>query len=1509
MSFSLQITQRFGLQSRLTCGLARLRLAALSGLLVLLVSQPAALADYDAALAAYKRGDYAEALPQLLLEAQDGNPRAQNLIGRMYDEGHGVPENDAVAVHWYRLAAEQGFAWSQFNLGLMYLEGTGVETDESAALEWFRKAAEQGHARAQNRVGLLYDSGRGVAEDDTVAVGWYRKSAEQGFASAQYNLGLMYEAGTGVVQDYGQALHWMREAAAQDHQKAKDKIPRLEEQLTEAESEAADGNDGGSAIIAEGPTIYDPKALGEAIDAAGYQAFDQMPRAFGDVDAGGKYLAAMPGTMMPGFHGSADFRTRLHNNSLTYFVFDSPAAAREGFERLGDFDNPNEASRAVHREVWDEQAGRNIDMFCEHPALSKTAPPRTLACGLHDPHTQIVVFAEVFWTLKTAEERKKIRNAALSAAVSGLTTYRERVLPAVKPLEVMPGPDQQSRVEDESGAADGNDGESVVTAEGPAVYDPTALAAEIEIIGDLIFDKMPPAFGDIIAIAGEGYKVAEPGAGAPGFHGRAEFVSELFNTLYFFVFDNPASALDGFESLESLNEQNEAAPVVRRDVWDEQAGRNISIFCSHPTVSQTAPPAALECMLHDPHTQIIVGAEVLKTLETAEQREHSRNAALDAVVAGLTGYREWVLPNVKPLSQLPGPDQQGAVEDESAPADLNLLIAELMTPDFRASLTGALNAEKAIEPPFAEPQTQVYQEADPAARERGLVGRVVVAMNEGDSQSGIEVFVYRSAKAAEAHLPELRATPESAKDEDDWSLRLSEMEIDGPSSGEPFRTICGKSAKSGEQKARRIRCAHHSPGSQIALATYAYLAKPPTSNIKVAETTFAVANVLQAAIEPAERVETEAKRAQEEPPQAQEAGPTGVVLAEMTRLASDINAAVATSEAYVNAKGGSAVRLLRTRGAELTGRRLLVDRYACLALQLPNAPEGDQCRSDDQFTAYPLEIDLPKVEAGSLRVQERQREQGVRGYSVSFACKEGAACGRVAASGDQAETVALDFGETLARPALFLGCRSQNHCVTLIQNLSALVALSREAPAGTAAGHGTASEETTTDEPPPANNAQAEAESFKQLVAELDAISRGSVYGTYSSLAEWKRFFRGKSISAEPDGSLRIVLSTCNRERPDARVSECAAEEDWSDSVTIGPLDRLDPDLIYTEALDPNGKPLVELRIAGALDALRFNDANTFSLIGRCASRETCVHYEAAGDGDRLYIPCPDQAGCTRMEAILKSLVEAASAPSFDTIVTALKADSFPRSSIEEMREARQTARRLGSRLSSDGFEYHLTGFDYLLEQMDAELIDEQTLVIINKFCLPDEECKFTGAVTQIDLNQIDRDSTWVEYTDQGVPLIYFICKSETACVRNRILRVVDELPEWIITCKDKQACDNSLKDLLSLAAFTDSLGGVPDSQGSGGEISGNVSGGGLVGVWAFESPFRNGWVTEFRADGTFVFTNANSRTDGTYEASDGVLIQRVPNLNFDDRATYRFLDEDTLEITGRFGASIWKRQ
>ena len=51
--------------------------------------------------------------------------------------------------------AEQGDAAAQCLLGVVYAQGLGVPQDYKEAAKWYRLAAEQGHAAAQRNRGLL----------------------------------------------------------------------------------------------------------------------------------------------------------------------------------------------------------------------------------------------------------------------------------------------------------------------------------------------------------------------------------------------------------------------------------------------------------------------------------------------------------------------------------------------------------------------------------------------------------------------------------------------------------------------------------------------------------------------------------------------------------------------------------------------------------------------------------------------------------------------------------------------------------------------------------------------------------------------------------------------------------------------------------------------------------------------------------------------------------------------------------------------------------------------------------------------------------------------------------------------------------------------------------------------------------------------------------------------------------------------------------------------------------
>ena len=99
--------------------------------------------------------------PIRISELSKGHAGAQFNLGFRYDNGFGVPQDDAEAMRWFRLAADQGQASAQHNLGIMYGTGRGVPQDHIEAHMWFNLAA----SRSTGDVGDRFVSIRDFAAD------------------------------------------------------------------------------------------------------------------------------------------------------------------------------------------------------------------------------------------------------------------------------------------------------------------------------------------------------------------------------------------------------------------------------------------------------------------------------------------------------------------------------------------------------------------------------------------------------------------------------------------------------------------------------------------------------------------------------------------------------------------------------------------------------------------------------------------------------------------------------------------------------------------------------------------------------------------------------------------------------------------------------------------------------------------------------------------------------------------------------------------------------------------------------------------------------------------------------------------------------------------------------------------------------------------------------------------------------------------------------------------------
>ena len=89
--------------------------------------------DPNAAYAAFQRGRYLTAFGVATHRVEEkGDPKSMTLLGELYAGGLGVPQNDAKAAEWYKLAADRGDREAMFALAMFKLQGRGGPRDRDA---------------------------------------------------------------------------------------------------------------------------------------------------------------------------------------------------------------------------------------------------------------------------------------------------------------------------------------------------------------------------------------------------------------------------------------------------------------------------------------------------------------------------------------------------------------------------------------------------------------------------------------------------------------------------------------------------------------------------------------------------------------------------------------------------------------------------------------------------------------------------------------------------------------------------------------------------------------------------------------------------------------------------------------------------------------------------------------------------------------------------------------------------------------------------------------------------------------------------------------------------------------------------------------------------------------------------------------------------------------------------------------------------------------------------------
>ncbi|MEP8835264.1 lysozyme inhibitor LprI family protein [Enterobacter roggenkampii] len=99
--------------------------------------------------------DLVRAMQLLTESANDGNIKAQQLLGNMLTYGGLVPKNIPLGIEYIKKAALQNNPDAQIDLGYAYSKGVGVPNDNDMALMWYKKAKINGSPIAERNINAL----------------------------------------------------------------------------------------------------------------------------------------------------------------------------------------------------------------------------------------------------------------------------------------------------------------------------------------------------------------------------------------------------------------------------------------------------------------------------------------------------------------------------------------------------------------------------------------------------------------------------------------------------------------------------------------------------------------------------------------------------------------------------------------------------------------------------------------------------------------------------------------------------------------------------------------------------------------------------------------------------------------------------------------------------------------------------------------------------------------------------------------------------------------------------------------------------------------------------------------------------------------------------------------------------------------------------------------------------------------------------------------------------------
>ncbi len=146
-----------------------------------------------------------------------GVTQANYNLGVMFENGFGVPQDEAKAMELYRRAGLQGDTSASaavVDSGPIYDSRLAPLDLDKANADDFVAAARNGDPVAMFLAGYVAASRASTASEVAEAARWFERAADRGVPAAMGNLGLLYVRGLGVPQDFVLGYMWLNVAAA-----------------------------------------------------------------------------------------------------------------------------------------------------------------------------------------------------------------------------------------------------------------------------------------------------------------------------------------------------------------------------------------------------------------------------------------------------------------------------------------------------------------------------------------------------------------------------------------------------------------------------------------------------------------------------------------------------------------------------------------------------------------------------------------------------------------------------------------------------------------------------------------------------------------------------------------------------------------------------------------------------------------------------------------------------------------------------------------------------------------------------------------------------------------------------------------------------------------------------------------------------------------------------------------------------------------------------------------------